>query len=129
MSQTVYAPVSIGELIDKITILEIKSQYAEQRNDYDKLKNIATELMLLTNILSTLEVPADVKPLRQQLHAVNQELWHIEDYKRAMERDQNFGNGFVNAARQVYIKNDLRASLKKQINLLTNSAIVEEKIY
>lgn len=129
MLQTVYAPVSIGELIDKITILEIKSQNAEKRNDYDKLKNIVTELLLLNNILSNLEIPVEVKPLRQQLLAVNQELWQIEDYKRAMERDQNFGDGFINAARQVYIKNDLRASLKKQINLLTDSAIIEEKIY
>lgn len=120
----VYAPVSVGELIDKITILQIKeSQFAK---DISKLSNVQRELDELNAILAKLEIP-DVTNLTAQLKDVNQELWHIEDYKRAMEKDQNFGPGFVNAARQVYLKNDLRARIKKDINILTKSAIIEEK--
>jgi hypothetical protein len=129
MSQTVYAPVSIGELIDKITILEIKSKNAEQRNDYSKLANITTELLLLNNILSNLDIPEQVTQLRQHLLDVNGELWNIEDAKRQCEVAQTFDEKFIQLARSVYLKNDLRATLKKQINHLTNSAIVEEKIY
>jgi hypothetical protein len=122
----VYAPISVGELIDKITILRIKAILIK---DEDKLKNIDNEMYQLETILSSLNISSDIANLEEQLEAVNLELWHIENYKRAMERDQNFGDGFVNAARQVYVKNDLRASIKKQINELVGSSIVEEKSY
>lgn len=118
------APISIGELIDKITILEIKQT---KTTDEQKLHNIKQELDLLLEIFAELNV--DVAELQKQLYAVNLALWHIEDYKRVCEKDQNFGEGFVNAARQVYLKNDLRASIKREINLQTNSVIIEEKIY
>jgi hypothetical protein len=65
--------------------------------------------------------------LKDHLYDVNQALWHIEDFKRACERDQKFGEEFVQAARQVYLKNDLRANIKREINRLTGSTIVEEK--
>lgn len=122
----VYAPISVGELIDKITILRIKSVLIK---DEAKLKNIHKEMNELETILSELNVNVDLSDLEAQLEAVNLELWHIENYKRAMEKEQNFGEGFVNAARQVYLKNDLRASIKRQINELVGSTIVEEKSY
>lgn len=122
----VYAPISVGELIDKITILKIKSIMIE---DPVKSKNVENELSELENILSNLNITVDLSGLQSYLESVNLELWHIENYKRAMEKEQNFDEGFVNAARQVYMKNDLRASIKKQINELVGSSIIEEKSY
>lgn len=122
----VYAPISVGELIDKITILRIKAILIK---DESKLKNIDKEMYELETILSELKLDVDLSELEAQLESVNLELWHIENYKRAMEKDQNFGEGFINAARQVYLKNDLRASIKKQINVLVGSTIIEEKSY
>lgn len=123
----VLAPISVGELIDKITILTIKSNLI---TDVNKLINIEKELQALNELKNELNLDLDkVEPLQNELYKVNLELWHIENYKRAMEKDQNFGDGFINAARQVYLKNDLRASIKKQINELVGSTIVEEKSY
>lgn len=123
----VLAPISVGELIDKITILIIKSRLI---TDDDKLKNVEKELQALEELKDTLNLDLDsLGPLENQLYKVNLELWHIENYKRASEKDQNFGDDFINAARQVYLKNDLRASIKKQINELVGSTIVEEKSY
>lgn len=123
----VNAPISVGELIDKITILRIKS---EQINDTSKLKNITQELELLNDIKTNLNINSDnVDTLEQQLYEVNRELWVIEDTKRQCEREQNFGPGFVYVARQVYLKNDLRAAIKRSINQLVGSTIVEEKSY
>lgn len=123
----VLAPISVGELIDKITILKIKSNLID---DVDKLKNVEKELQALEELKDELNLDLDsVDPLQQQLYKVNLELWHIENYKRASEKDQNFGGDFVNAARQVYVKNDLRAKIKKDINILVGSSIVEEKSY
>lgn len=123
----IHAPISVGELIDKITILKIKSNLI---TDTSKLSNIEKELQSLEELKDELKLNIDsIDPLQQQLYKVNLELWHIENFKRACEKDQNFGEGFVNAARQVYLKNDLRASIKKQINELVGSSIVEEKSY
>ena len=123
----VNAPISVGELIDKITILRIKS---EQINDTSKLKNITQELELLNDIKTNLNINSDnVDILEQQLYEVNRDLWTIEDTKRQCEREQNFGPGFVYVARQVYLKNDLRAAIKRSINQLVGSTIVEEKSY
>jgi uncharacterized coiled-coil protein SlyX len=124
VSNKILAPISVGELLDKISILEIKESFAQ---DKDKLKNIRTELAELRPLCAVMS--EDVQYLYHELKAVNQDLWHIEDYKRSCEKDKNFGDGFVSAARQVYIKNDHRAALKRQINLKTNSVIIEEKIY
>ena len=123
----VNAPISVGELIDKITILRIKS---EQINDISKLKNVTQELELLNDIKTNLNINSDnVDTLEQQLYEVNRDLWTIEDTKRQCEREQNFGPGFVYVARQVYLKNDLRAAIKRSINQLVGSTIVEEKSY
>lgn len=125
----IHAPISLGELIDKITILQIKQ---ERIQDTVKLKNITNELFQLIEIHSRILTDkhlADTSPLFHQLYHVNNQLWDIEDSKRKHESEQNFDEEFVQLARQVYLKNDLRASIKKQINELVGSMIVEEKSY
>jgi hypothetical protein len=118
-------PVSIGELIDKITILKIKQRYI---TDIDKLKNINLELSELLLIVDTLDLP-DISDLTKQLQLVNDQLWHLENYKRECEHVNKFTEKFVEAARQVYYKNDIRAKLKQDINSITGSTIIEEKSY
>ena len=123
----IHAPISIGELIDKITILKIKSVLIV---DTIKLKNIEQELQLLEELKDSLNIDIDtLEPLQYKLYGVNLELWHIENYKRKCEKNQTFDDKFIETARQVYLKNDLRASLKKQINELVGSTIIEEKSY
>ena len=123
----IHAPISIGELIDKITILKIKSILIV---DTVKLKNIEQELQLLEELKDSLNIDIDtLEELQYKLYGVNLELWHIENYKRECEKNQSFDDKFIETARQVYLKNDLRASLKKQINELVGSTIVEEKSY
>jgi hypothetical protein len=119
------APISIGELFDKITILQIK---AERITDSAKLQNITTELFHLYEALNELTIP-DVDDKVAELKAVNSDLWEIEDFKRACEREQMFDHVFVQAARQVYLKNDERARIKRDINIMCGSTIVEEKSY
>ena len=120
-------PVSVGEVVDKVTILEIKS---DRISDQGKLRNIATELDALRPLVSggvfdTNEVTA----LTDALRAVNGELWDIEDDIRAEEAAGRFGERFIELARAVYVTNDRRAELKKKINLATGSELVEEKSY
>jgi hypothetical protein len=122
----ILAPISLGELIDKITILELKLEYI---TDTVKLQNCQHELDELTAILKTLLIQPFPQSQREALKAVNRELWHIENYKRGCEGDQVFDRGFIQAAREVYLKNDLRARIKREINVQTGSAIVEEKSY
>jgi len=122
----ILAPISLGELIDKITILELKQEFI---TDSDKLSNINHELAELNSILKTLLIQPFPQSQREALKAVNRELWHIENYKRGCEQDQVFDRGFIQAAREVYLKNDLRAQIKREINRVTGSAIVEEKSY
>ena len=123
----VYAPISVGELIDKITILKIKSNLI---TDSNKLINIEKELQSLEELKDELNLDLDrVEPLQSQLYKVNLELWHIENYKRECEKNQTFGDDFVNTARQVYLKNDLRAEIKRRINTMVGSTIIEEKSY
>jgi len=122
----IHAPISVGELIDKITILQIKQ---ERIQDPIKLKNVLKELDQLIDIHSrilTLNQLADTGPLFQQLYHVNNQLWDIEDSKRKHESEQKFNEEFVQLARQVYLKNDLRAKI---INLIVGSDIIEEKSY
>ncbi|WP_181706393.1 DUF6165 family protein [Chthonobacter rhizosphaerae] len=119
-------PVSWGELIDKITILEIK---AERIGDPVKRANVARELQLLSERLATVPLPPAVTGLRAELKAVNTALWDIEDHIRDCERAGDFGDRFVELARSVYRTNDRRAALKKDINVALGSAIVEEKSY
>ena len=123
----ILAPISVGELIDKITILEIKMLMIKNP---EKLLNVTQELTALNQIyLENLNKSYELIKLKNSLYQVNQELWYIEDYKRACEQTQNFDLVFIEAARNVYLKNDLRASIKREINSLTGSIIVEVKSY
>ena len=121
---TILAPISIGELIDKITILEIKQIYMTGI----KLKNINKEMKLLKNILQdkNLEINID---LIKNLKNINKKLWEIEDNIRIKESNQEFDEEFIKLARSVYIENDKRAFIKKEINQKYNSDLVEEKSY
>ena len=123
-SSTIFAPISIGELIDKITILEIKQIYMTGI----QLKNINKEMKLLKNILQdkNLEINID---LIKNLKKINKKLWEIEDNIRIKEGKQEFDEEFIKLARSVYIENDKRASIKKEINQKYNSDLVEEKSY
>lgn len=120
-------PVSPGELVDKITILEIKY---DRFDEGEKRDNVQYELNLLLSLWndSQLETPAIAK-LRAQLRAVNEQLWQIEDDIRDKEAQQQFDEQFIQLARSVYQQNDWRADLKKQINLALGSDLVEEKSY
>lgn len=121
----IHAPISIGELIDKITILELKLEFL---TDTNKLANVNIELTHLNKILSELTIP-DIIDEREALKLVNRRLWHIENYKRECEKNQTFNDEFIETARQVYLKNDLRAEIKRKINIMVGSTIVEEKSY
>ena len=120
-------PVSYGELLDKIAILQIKS---ERMRDAAKLANVRNELSALEQ--TWMVHPAaggDVAKLRADLKAVNERLWDIEDEIRVKESQQAFDAEFIRLARAVYFENDERARLKKEINLALGSAYVEEKSY
>ncbi|MFI5380092.1 MAG: DUF6165 family protein [Tepidisphaerales bacterium] len=119
--------VSAGELIDKMTILEIK---AEQFQDAGKLAHVRQELELLRAAWRKSIAPTpQLLEVTQQLASVNRELWRIEDALRLCEREQGFGPRFVELARSVYRNNDRRCELKRRINELTGSQLVEEKSY
>ncbi|AFP29592.1 DUF6165 family protein [Marinobacter sp. BSs20148] len=127
MADVIKVLVSFGEVLDKITILEIKS---ERIKDDAKLKNVKLELNELNATWTdAVSDQSAIAQLRQQLKAVNEELWVIEDDIRDQEADQNFGARFIELARAVYVTNDKRASLKKDINLALGSRFVEEKSY
>ena len=111
--------ISKAELIDKITILEIK---VERIKDQEKLKNIYREL----NILRELEFPTHLK---KELKYVNNTIWDLEDRIRILEKNSEFGDEFVDKARNIYKFNDERARIKKEINMSHNSNIIEEKSY
>ena len=120
-------PVSPGELIDKITILEIKSQ---RMTDAAKLHNVRTELSLLTETWKASAYSAtDISAEWAGLRDVNGKLWDIEDRIRDQERDARFDVEFIELARAVYVTNDERAAIKKRINTRLGSLLVEEKSY
>ncbi len=123
----ILAPVSAGELIDKITILRVK---AMRIGDPVKEANVQTELALLEETAAR-ELPhsSELEDLITELTEINAALWDIEDGKRDCERRQDFGPKFVELARRVYIDNDRRAAVKRQVNVLVGSDIVEEKSY
>ncbi len=124
----ILAEISVGELFDKITILNIKYK---KINDQQKLKNISNELMTLNEQASKINIP-DKKSLDElvlSLQSINEELWDIENHKRECEANKDFGDIFIKLSRDVHFKNDIRASIKKNINLLSNSIIIEEKEY
>ena len=120
-------PISAGELIDKITILEIK---AERIRDPAKLANIRNELEALNRTWQPHSSAAvDIAAQRAQLKRVNETLWDIEDRIRLKEKAQAFDSEFIELARAVYFRNDERAALKREINVRLGSALVEEKSY
>jgi len=127
MTAEILVPVSFGELLDKISILQIKS---ERISDEGKLANVRKELSALEQ--TWMAHPAavkDIAKLRAELKAVNEQLWDIEDDIRLKEKVQAFDQGFIDLARSVYLRNDERARIKKAINLALGSAYVEEKSY
>lgn len=119
----VNASISIGELFDKITILEIKLSQVKNK---DKLKNITIEHNLLKEISASLNTKS-IDYLIGNLKEVNLTLWNMENNIRAKEKLQEFDLEFIEIARSVYKNNDLRADIKKKINILTNSLLCEEK--
>ena len=124
----VLAEISVGELFDKITILNIKTVKIE---DKQKLKNILKELNTLNEQATKIDI-SDKHSLDDQvkkLQSINEELWDIENFKRECEANKDFGEKFIKLSRDVHFKNDIRAEIKKEINLLSNSIIVEEKEY
>jgi len=123
----VSTPISVGELLDKVTILEIKQ---EKISDPEKLKNVQHELSLLETICEQEALLSpDVLKKKQALKTVNLRLWAIEDDIRIKEKKSEFDDEFIQLARSVYFENDDRADIKKQINLMTGSALIEEKSY
>ncbi|MBA8888944.1 hypothetical protein FHW12_003180 [Dokdonella fugitiva] len=124
---TISTPVSFGELIDKITILEIK---AEQIRDPAKVANVRTELDLLGSTWAAHPASkTDIGDERARLRAVNQALWDIEDRIRLKEKAKAFDDEFIELARAVYFRNDERAAVKREINEKLGSTLVEEKSY
>jgi hypothetical protein len=124
--------VSNGELIDKLSILNIKKHKIK---DIKQLDNVYREYTYLTKKYNTLlsklspESQKDFFMYRNKLYVVNQKLWNIEDNIRYLEKNKDFREQFIQLARSVYITNDERSKIKKQINLITNSSFVEEKSY
>ena len=123
----ILVPVSFGELLDKIAILQIKS---ERMGDASKLANVRAELSALEKTwMAHPAASGDVARLRLELKAVNERLWVIEDEIRLKEQAQAFDEEFIKLARSVYYENDERARIKKEINLALGSSYVEEKSY
>ena len=123
----ILVPVSFGELLDKIAILQIKS---ERMTDPAKLANVRNELTALEKTWAAHPAAGqDIATLRAELKAVNERLWVIEDDIRLKEKAQAFDDVFIKLARSVYFENDVRARVKKDINLALGSAYVEEKSY
>ncbi len=125
--EQIHIPMSPGELLDKITILEIKS---ERMSDEEKLKNVRLELSLLNQTWSQ-SVTADdtVRRIHSELKNINEALWEIEDDIRDKERAREFDGKFIEIARSVYFTNDKRAAAKRELNVYLGSDIVEEKSY
>ena len=123
----IQVPVSPGEVLDKITILEIKS---ERISEPDKLANVQRELELLqASWLDSVNVDDTVRRIHDELKSINEALWEIEDDIRDKERAKEFDQRFIELARSVYVTNDQRANAKKELNVYLGSEIVEEKSY
>ncbi|WP_454831553.1 DUF6165 family protein [Pseudoxanthomonas wuyuanensis] len=123
----ILVPVSFGELLDKIAILQIKS---ERIGDAAKLVNVRNELSALEKTwMAHPAASGNIAELRAQLKAVNERLWAIEDDIRIKEKAQAFDEEFIRLARSVYFENDERARIKKDINRALGSSYVEEKSY
>ena len=117
-------PISVGELIDKITILEIKKDKLKNL----KLKNILKELSFLRAVLEKNSIFIHDE-IYFQLKSINLKLWDIEDKIRIKEKNKEFDNEFIELARSVYLNNDRRSETKKELNIMFKSEIIEEKSY
>jgi hypothetical protein len=127
MTHAIETPIAAGELIDKITILEIK---AERIADAARTENVRTELALLYQRRdSVLPMDLVLAALAGRLKGINERLWDLEDTVRDCERRQDFESSFVSAARAIYRTNDERAAVKRDINMVTGSILIEEKSY
>jgi uncharacterized damage-inducible protein DinB len=127
MDTKIEVEVSVGELLDKITILQIKT---ERIKDEAKLKNVRAELNHLTNVQKrAVQFNSEIKSLFQKLKETNENLWEIEDEIRDHEKSKDFGPEFIHLARMVYMKNDLRCYIKRQLNEKLGSELKEEKSY
>lgn len=130
--ENIQIPISIGEAIDRLTILKIKLFHIKNN---DKLANIRTDHDLLEKAIHKYYPEAPIFPLKVdshifgELYKVNQELWDVEDKLRVLERAKDFGSEFIELARSVYYLNDKRADVKKRINIEYKSALIEEKSY
>ena len=123
----IYAEISVGELLDKISILEIKQKNLK---DNEKIKIVNKELESLNITLKKdVTMTEEIQSLYQDLKKINSMLWDIEDGKRDCERNKDFGDKFIELARSVYIENDNRAIIKNKINQLSGSNISEVKSY
>lgn len=116
--------VSNGEIVDKLTIIEIKLEHIK---DEKKLVNLKTEYKVLDEAVQ--KIIAKDHPLYKELLGINQQLWNIEDRIRELEKAKNFGTEFIEVARTVYFTNDKRSDVKRRINELTGSNLIEEKSY
>ena len=126
MSDPVMVPVAVGELYDKIAILEIKMERIE---DASKLKNVRVELELLNGISQGLACSAlqRVISLRAELRAINEQIWDAENLVRRIAAEKGFGEAFAQVAKRTYSNNDRRAAIKRELSLLAGSLIIEEK--
>lgn len=123
----IYAEISVGELLDKISILEIKQKNLK---DNEKIKIVNKELESLSMTLKKdVTMTEEIQSLYQDLKKINSMLWDIEDGKRDCERNKDFGDKFIELARSVYIENDNRSKIKNKINQLSGSNISEVKSY
>lgn len=127
MSTEIKVPVSPGELVDKITILQIKS---DRITDPEKVANVRIELMLLEQTWrDSAHATSDIDAEWAALRRINEKLWDVEDRLREKERVRTFDKEFIDLARAVYFTNDERAAVKREINTKLGSKIVEEKSY
>jgi hypothetical protein len=124
MNNIYYTPISIGELLDKISILQIKSNKILDEN---KKKNIDKELNLLLKLIDDNIIKNNYN--YSELYQVNESLWNKEDKIRELEKKKQFDNLFIDTARSIYQLNDKRSEIKKNINLLYKSILIEEKFY
>ncbi len=116
--------VSNGEIIDKLTIVQIKLERIKNKVKQANLQKEFNELIKTSSSIISIS-----DPLYKSLYEVNCELWDIEDHIRDLERKKDFGNDFISTARAIYIKNDKRSELKREINIKTSSGLIEEKSY
>lgn len=126
MKMLLSAPCSVGEVYDKITILEIKQR---KISEITKLDNINKEHGLLCELVKDINRTDAMTSCIEELANINEELWDIEDEIRELEKKSDFNDRFIELARNVYLTNDRRSAVKKKINIMTGSAVIEEKSY